>query len=55
MESGLYDKKKPYIPICFNKELHNNRISEDNNKHQTPLGAGMVTWANNKATLQPTT
>ena len=33
MESGIYDKKKPYIPICFNKELHNNRISDDNNKH----------------------
>ena len=51
MESGIYNLKKPHIPQGFNKALYNNVITEEEFKHQTPLGAGMIVWANEKATL----
>ena len=42
-----------YSIIFFNKTLYNNVITEEEFKHQTPLGAGMIVWANEKATLEP--
>ena len=50
METGIYNKKKPHIPICFDKVLANNVIAQEN-KHQTPMGAGTLIWANNKTSL----
>ena len=55
METGIYDKKKPHIPKSFDKQLYNNIMNEDQNKHKTPMGAGMIIWANNKIVLQPAT
>ena len=53
METGIYNDKKPSIPLPFNKVLHNNIIEENSYKHKTPLGAGTLFWANNRITLQP--
>ena len=55
MESGVYNQQKPHIPAHFNKQLYNNIKNDDQYHHKTPLGAGMVTWANNRVTLQPAT
>ena len=51
MESGIYNEKKPPILIPFNKNLHNNIQEPNPFKHKTPLGAGMLLWANNRITL----
>ena len=51
METGIYNKKKPPILLPFNKSLQNNIVEPDPYKHKTPLGAGMLLWANNKITL----
>ena len=53
MESGIHNVKKPPILLPFNKCLHNNIKEEDPEKHKTPLGSGMLLWANNRITLQP--
>ena len=53
METGIYNDKKPPILLPFNKWLHNNVKEKDEDKHKTPLGSGMLLWANNKITLQP--
>ena len=51
MESGVYNDKKPPIPLLFNKILYNNIKEGDPEKHKTPLGAGTLIWANDKITL----
>ena len=53
METGIYNTKKPHIPLSYDKMLNNNIITNDPYKHQTPLGAGTLQWANSKITLQP--
>ena len=53
METGVYNEKKPPILLPFNKRLYNNIKEPDSMKHKTPLGAGMLLWANDKITLQP--
>ena len=55
METGVYNKKKPHIPKPFDKQLYNNILAQDLDKHKTPMGAGMTIWANNKIALQPAT
>ena len=42
IESGVYNRKKPIMPLAMNKALANNIICEDKEKHKTPLGAGTV-------------
>ena len=51
METGVYNDKKPPIPLPFNRILYNNVKEKDPYKHKTPLGAGMLLWANNRITL----
>ena len=53
METGIYNQAKAPIPIKFNKVLSNNVLEDDPKKHKTPLGAGMLLWANDKITLYP--
>ena len=53
METGIYNDKKPPILLPFNKCLYNNIKEKDQYKHKTPLGSGMLLWANNRITLQP--
>ena len=51
METGVYNEKKPPILFPFNKRLYNNVKEQDPFKHKTPLGAGMLLWANERITL----
>ena len=51
METGIYNQAKAPIPIKFNKVLSNNVLEDDPKKHRTPLGAGTLLWANERATL----
>ena len=51
IESGVYNEKKPFLPLTMTKQINNNIIHKDPYKHKTPLGAGTTIQTNEKIIL----
>ena len=51
METGIYEKESPNLPLAFDKYRANNINNKTDIQHQTPNGAGMAMMTTNKVLI----